>query len=235
MYAHGNLYQKLRAECIENFEKNSKEYLDYAEDEEVLEEIENLRNCVVDFLDKYAKLSAGAMDDYEVHNFYKQTIELLEQGISTRRYQYEHTIDELKDILEELQMEAEEFCDTDSMADEYGMCAQIQEKIDDVYASINRAKQLLEEEEPLLVKTLETCKNAKNRKDKVLCIDRVANMVHERGSYLPAMCGVPLSEFVQELHYDDSWEPRESPTDTVAVYLSKDVARVLDCIKYFGT
>lgn len=236
MHLSDLMYRDLRRECIADFEKSSKLYYDYAEDGEDLEEIKDLRNCVCNFLDNYAKLSAGAMDDFEINKFYKHTINLLKQGIQTRKYQYEQVIEELDDIIDQLNVERAEVCDVNSPTYDSIRCEQIEEKIDEARASMRLAKKYMMEDDSQLAETLQVCQTAKDCKDRVLCIDRVANMVHGRGSYLPVMCGVPLAEFIVGIYYDSSSvDNTDLPAHVVAVDLSKDITSVLECIKNFGT
>jgi len=227
------IYHQLRDECISEFERRTQVYEDYTVFEDERERIHELRECAIDFLDKYAKLSAGAMDEYEINEFYHRTVKMLERAIETKKEQYEVARDRLDEIEDMLKDKEAEVCDTSSELYDYHACEVVRERL---YA-VNSARRQLElaekEDIPVMEARLKACQIAENRTQKVLCIDSVANMVHTRGSILPLMCGAPLSEFVDEAVFGEDVEPSEDRVSVVAVDMARDVMDALTCIRNF--
>jgi len=227
------LYRQLKEKCISSLEERLKEYEGYFSDDEEFEEVRGLNRCVLDFLDSYAKLSAGAMDDYEVERFYRKTLEMLETAIDTKEYQYEIAHDRLEEIEGDLLEEKALVCDKDSEYYDPTACEQVMDRLE-VVEKYKKALQRGEQEDMgVLREAMETCRVAETRKEKVLCIDRVANLVHTRGSFLPLMCGVPLEEFIGEMVYGEYDPDIEGGVRAVAVDVAKDVVEALTCIREF--
>jgi len=227
------LYHRLKEECLSDFERRLKVYEDYAEDEEEREEIREVCECALDFLDKYAKLSAGAMDDYEVHEFYRQTVKMLERAIETKKLQYEIARDRLDDIEKMLKDEEAVVCDKSSEMYNEHECEVVRERLSTVESFRRLLERAEKEDISVMEARLEACRVADTRAEKVLCIDSVAGLIHARGSILPLMCGAPLSEFVDEAVFGEDVEIVERGVHVVAVDMAKDVMDVLSCIANF--
>jgi len=227
------LYQKLKEKCLSDFERRAKYYEDYATDDEDREEIRKVTTCAKKFLDDYAKMSAGAMDDYELNKFYKRTEEMLKTAIKTKEEQYEIAFDRLKEIKEELEEQKELYCDEDSTFYDEHLCEVTLERLDNVESFKRQLERAKAEDIPSMEARLKVCEVAKDRKEKVICIDGVANMVHTRGAILPLMCGAPLSEFIDEAVFGEDVEGYERPVEVVAVDMAKDVMDTLTCIRNF--
>jgi len=225
-------YWRLKEKCIEDFAERLESYEDYHVDEEDLEEIREMNECVLDFLDKYAKLSAGAMDDYEVEKFYKQTVEMLEDAIRTKKWQYEIAMERLDEIEEHFTEEMEIVCDADSEYYYPEACREVKEKIEEVKVVREKLKKAEKEDMFVMRARLKACRAAKTRAEKIICIDSVAGLVHARGSVLPLMCGVPLEEFIHEAFFGEISE-EERGARAVAVDVAKEVMDVLTCIRNF--
>jgi len=227
------LYHKLRETCLAPFERRAKYYEDYATDEEDQNEIREVVACTTKFLDDYAKMSVGAMDDYDLDKFYKRTVEMLKTAIETKKEQYERAFDRLQEIKEDLEEQKELYCVKDSTFYDEHLCEVTLEKLDNVESFRKQLEQAKAEDVPTMEAQLKVCEVAKDRKEKVICIDSVANMVHTRGAILPLMCGAPLSEFIDEAVFGEDVEGYERPVEVVAVDMAKDTMDTLTCIRNF--
>lgn len=215
-----DLYRSLEKEC------NPDRYFDWLKtdmisdiadyDEEAAEEVESWINCTSGFIRRYMKLATGCMSDRELYKFYTDVLKMIDEGISSREYQ--------KSIVDEELMEAEDLYYNEVIDDD---------KYDEIRFDAEEIKSELDRDIEDLKKIREFCLSAKDRTDVVICIEKVANMAHSRGSMLPVMCGAYLPErIVGAVTGIKNWPEFAVPED-VGLELSRIVPKIMDCIKDF--
>ncbi len=185
--------------------------------EELAEEVESWINCTSEFIRRYMKLAAGCMSDRELYRFYTDVLKMIDEGISSREYQ--------KSIVDEELMEAEDLYYNEVINDD---------KYDEIRFDAEEIKSELDRDIEDLKKIREFCLSAKDRTDIVICIEKVANMAHGRGSMLPVMCGAYLPErIIGSVTNIENWSEVTEPED-VGLELSRIVPKIMDCIRDFS-
>ncbi len=190
---------------------NIKEY-----DEELAAEATGWVNCVSDYLRRYMRFVSGCMDEKQIDRFHKDILRLLDNGIEAREHQkfvVDNELDEAYELYVDEVISEEEYKDMEEMAKEI--------------------KRALEEDKKVLRDLKTFCENAKTKQDKVLCIEKVTNTAHSRGSMLPVMCGAYLPEDILEAASRLGIEREYTRVEDVGYWLSRDTQKVLDCIKEF--
>jgi len=215
-----DLYYHLLKECDPDryFELAREELISQIReyDEELAEEVESWVDCSSSFLKKYMKFASGCMTDSELYKFYSEVLSMIDTGIEAREYQ--------KSLVDDQLIEADELYANELISDdEYEEIKYVAEEV----------KEHLDRDIVKLKEIKEFCLKASDKLEVMLCIEKVANTVHSRGSMLPVMCGAYLPEDIVA-HVTGVEEEHEfvRPED-VGFELSKSVESVMDCIKEF--
>lgn len=212
---HG-LYYEVEKECLKGFKWLREDVIPSIDSEELQELSKDIVDCTESWLRRYIKFASGAMSDYELMRFYNDTLKMFDVGIDARERQKSLVDDELA--------EAKELHAQGLISDD---------EFDEILEVAELTKQALDEEKERIRDLKNFCIKAKDRKDIVTCIEKVATTTHHRGAMLPVMCGAILPEdIVNSVTGLKDYE--YTRIEDVGYWLSNETSKVLECIKRFG-
>jgi len=179
-----------------NYNDSFEEVLNYLILEFVIDEddAEYYRDCLYGYLRDYIDFATSFRPpDYLVNRLYKETHEMIDGAINSRKYQI-NTVEDQKYTLEDmLGQSGVEFDDEGNITYVPDDCYYCEEYIQDLQWA-NEIIDSLAHDIQFLDEMKKECWLADTRTDKVVCIEKFVASAHTRGPYLPTGCGLPMPE-----------------------------------------
>jgi len=226
-------YRQVREECLSEIIRKSKIRERHAGSDEERQNIRNLQACAIRFLDKYAKLRAGAMTDREIDEFYRESVEALERVLRAKKQQYDIVREQIDELRAELLRREAKVCNIDSGEYDKEECERVREQRRDLEYLEGMFDIAREEDLFLIDARLIACQVARSIDQKKQCIESLADLVEVRRDVLPLMCGLPPSEFVGRVVPGKGIEPPKGRIAKIAGEVAEDFEDAMVCIENF--
>lgn len=212
---------------VTDIRENVREYLD-TYGEESVSKVNTTITCVEDYLNLYNMLVTGnPPEDSLVEEIYNKTIKMIDEAKKARRYQK----DTIKRDLISHRNEFKDVCVDNIYEIDYS--EELKEYCDELKNDIDDCEKLIKifnSEISTLNNIKSICKNAKNKSDKIVCVEKFVSTSHARGPFIPLGCGGRLSESINEITDDNQ---KNVLLEKFTPDLEDEAQKVLDCLKEY--